>query len=93
MYLKIFHSKKDPKMYELLCDELNNLIEEKQVYCTNSKKGLYILNPFKEGTCFIKKNKDMYVECGDETFKVTKNTDGSIVKVTKSNSLILTFTV
>ena len=80
MYLKIFHSKKDPKMYELLCDELNNLIEEKQVYCTNSKKGLYILNPFKEGTCFIKKNKDMYVECGDETFKVTKNTVGACDK-------------
>ncbi len=92
MYLKIFHSTKDPKMYDLLCDELKNLIEEKQVYCTNSKKGLYILNPFKEGTCFIKKNKDIYVECGLETFKVIKNTVGAcdkdkvLIRVTDYNA-------
>ena len=92
MYLKMFHSEKEEKLYNLLCEELKTLINEKQVYCTNSKKGLYILNPFKDGVCFVKKSKDMFVECGDEVFKVTKNDVGAndkdkvLIRITDYNS-------
>jgi len=92
MYLKMFHSEKEEKLYNSLCEELENLISEKQVYCTNSKKGLYILNPFREGVCFVKKSKDMFVECGEEVFKVSKNLVGAndkdkvLIRVTDYNA-------
>ena len=92
MYLKMFHSEKEEKLYNSLCEELENLINEKQVYCTNSKKGLYILNPFREGVCFVKKSKDMFVECGEEVFKVSKNLVGAndkdkvLIRVTDYNA-------
>ena len=94
MYLKMFHSEKEEKLYNSLCEELENLINEKQVYCTNSKKGLYILNPFREGVCFVKKSKDMFVECGDEVFKVSKNLVGAndkdkvLIRVTDYNACL-----
>ena len=49
---------------------LKELQEEKLVYCVNSNKSLYTLNPFKEGTFHIRRNGKCYVTSNGETYDI-----------------------
>ena len=47
IYNKIYHNEIDMNILNSLKEEINKLQEEHLVYCVNSKKGLYTLNPFR----------------------------------------------
>lgn len=91
MYHKLFHTEIEEHLMDNLEECLKDLVDEKLVYCTNSSKGLYILNPFKEGVIFIKR-KEMYALCGEETYKITNNKvfamdkDKVLIRVTDYNA-------
>lgn len=51
---------------ELVLATLNNLKEDKKVYCTDSKRNLFILNPFREGIFKIRRNGTCYVKLTDQ---------------------------
>ena len=60
IYNKIYHNEIDMNILNSLKEEINKLQEEHLVYCVNSKKGLYTLNPFKEGTFRVLRNGNMF---------------------------------
>ena len=95
IYKQIFHTEIEDKLYQNLCDEIKDLCNEKLVYCTNSRIGLYILNPFREGIFHIKRKKDCYVTLDDGTvFTINNNKLGAmdkdrvLIRITDYNSLI-----
>ena len=95
IYKQIFHTEIEDKLYQNLCDEIKDLCNEKLVYCTNSRLGLYILNPFREGIFHIKRKKDCYVTLDDGTvFTINNNKLGAmdkdrvLIRITDYNSLI-----
>ena len=73
IYNKIYHNEIDVNLLKALQDEINKLQEEHLVYCVNSKKGLYTLNPFMEGIFHIKRNKDVIVTCDLGDIKIEKS--------------------
>ena len=72
IYNKIYHSEIEMDKFNSLKEELNKLQEEHLVYCVNSKKGLYTLNPFREGILHIRRNKDVIVTCDLGDIKIEK---------------------
>ena len=95
IYKQIFHTEIEDKLYQNLFDEIKDLCNEKLVYCTNSRIGLYILNPFREGIFHIKRKKDCYVTLDDGTvFTINNNKLGAmdkdrvLIRITDYNSLI-----
>ena len=57
---------------DVLC-EIDGLLEDKLIYCVNSKEGLYTLNPFVSGIFHLKKNGDAYVVSGDKYITIDRN--------------------
>ena len=73
IYNKIYHNEIDMNILNSLKEEINKLQEEHLVYCVNSKKGLYTLNPFREGIFHIRRNKDVIVTCDLGDIKIEKS--------------------
>ena len=46
IYNKIFHNSVEDKILNKIKEEMEILQQEHLVYCVNSKKNLYTLNPF-----------------------------------------------
>lgn len=63
IYNKIFHNSAEDKILNKIKEEMEILQQEHLVYCVNSKKNLYTLNPFREGIFHIRRNKETYVTC------------------------------
>ena len=57
IYNKIFHNSVEDKILNKIKEEMEILQQEHLVYCVNSKKNLYTLNPFREGIFHIRRNK------------------------------------
>lgn len=58
---EIFAKTSCPKeLYQEFLDYFEELRIEKKVYCTNSSKGTYTLNPYHQGVLHVRKNKTCY---------------------------------
>ena len=70
IYNKVFHTEIEDKIFSNLKQEIKELQEDKLVYCVNSTKELYTLNPFKEGIFHIKRNGICYVTSNGENIEI-----------------------
>ena len=85
----------DPNVsMELLNEEIKELIDEKKVYCVNSKLGLYTLNPFVDGIFHVLRNGNCYVYADGKEIKINpERTYGALegdkvrVRITDFNTL------
>ena len=73
IYKKVYHTEYDAKQYNALVSCLEELLDDKLIYCLNSKKELYTLNPFKEGVFHLKRNGDAYVISGSDLIQINEN--------------------
>lgn len=94
IYNKVYHTEIVENQIDVIKQEIVDLQEEKLVYCTNSTKGLYTLNPFKEGIFHIKRNGDFYVSSNGETIDINNEKsfgclegDKVLVRITDFNSM------
>ena len=78
IYNKIYHNEIDMNILNSLKEEINKLQEEHLVYCVNSKKGLYTLNPFRKGIFHIRRNKDVIVTCDLGDIKIEKSENNKL---------------
>lgn len=95
VYNKIYHTEFDEKQFNIIKSTMNELLEEKLIYCINSKKGLYTLNPFKEGIFHVKRNGEYYVLSNGEYIVINDNKsfgalegDKVLVRITDFNYMI-----
>ena len=94
IYNKIFHTEIESKVFEQLKSEINELIQEKLVYCVNSTKGLYTLNPFREGIFHKRRSGDAYVVTAEGDININSEKifgclegDRVLVRITDFNSM------
>lgn len=67
--------------YEDFLGIIEELVDKKLITCSNSKLGLYKLNPYREGIFHVKRNGDCYVDIGDRDIYINKDfTYGSMDK-------------